>query len=149
MSKKQPLGKCKKHPGYLYKNKPRKTTAYPKGCPRCWELWQEASALVLAKKETGQAQKGEVLNPKGKNQHGKDIHQYARQKLKKGHVLVDRLDTISQGLAPGSTVKDEMAASQLLYKIIKDDQQDDKPQDIRVVVLNLADSTFKEYKDGA
>lgn len=147
--KDQPLGKCKKHPGYRYKQKPRKTNAYPKGCPRCWELWNEASALAVKKKKDGQVQKGEVMNPTGKNQHSKDIHEYARKKLKKGHVLVDRLDLISQGMAPGCTVKDEIAATKELYKIMKDDQQDDKPQDIRVVVLNLADSTFKEYQDGS
>lgn len=146
---KQPLGKCKKHPGYLYKQKPRKTKAYPKGCPDCWKLWNEATALVAAKAETGQFQKGEVANPSGKNGRGKDIHHYARSKLSKGKVLVDRLDVISKGEAAGSTVKDEIAATKELYKIMTADQQEDKPQDIRVVVLNLADSSFEEYKRGS
>lgn len=146
--KKQPLGKCKKHPGYLYKQKPRKTNAYPKGCPRCWDLWQLATAVEVSSADGKQVEK-KSHNVDGKNQNTGDIHEYARGKLKKGRTLVDRLDVISAGDAPGSSVKDEIAATQQLYKIMKDDQQDDKPQDIRVVVLNLADSTFKEYQDGA
>jgi hypothetical protein len=122
-----------------------KTKAYPKGCPKCWELFNKSHALALKKKEDGQAQKGDVLNPKGKNQHG-DIHHYARSKLKKGKTLVDRLDIISKGEAAGSTVKDELAATQLLYRMIKDDEQDDKPQDIRVLILDARGVPFEDYK---
>lgn len=144
--KDQPLGKCKKHPGYRYKQKPRKTKAYPKGCPRCWELWNLATQVEISSATGAEDQ---PVKPKKRDKRKGDIHTYARTKLRKGRDLVDRLDTISKGEAPGSTVKDEIAATKELYKIMKDDQQDDKPQDIRVVVLNLADSTFKEYQDGS
>lgn len=149
MKKKEwPLGKCKKHPGYRYTQKPRATKAFPNGCPRCWDLWNLATQVEISAAE---GKKVEITsnNKEGKNQFTGDIHHYARSKLRKGRTLVDRLNLISKGERAGSTVKDELAATQQLYKIMREDLQEDKPQDIRVVVLNLANSTFKEYKDGA
>lgn len=34
------LVKCKQHPTYKMIREPRSTTKYPKGCPRCWELFR-------------------------------------------------------------------------------------------------------------
>jgi hypothetical protein len=151
MKKKQPLGKCKKHPGYQYKRRPQRTKAYPKGCPRCWELWNLATQVELSAATGSEPVESKPmnLNPSGKNQYDKDVHEYARHKLTKGHYLVDRLKTMADGLEPGASAKDVLSAIQLLYKMMKDDQQEDKPQDIRVVVLNLKDTTFEEYRDGS
>ena len=137
----QELGKCKKHPRYRYTKKPKKTGMYPKGCPACWELWRQACQVTESKK-------GIVTNPEGKNQHSGDMKEYAKRITKDGHVLVDRLDAISMGVTPGSTVKDELAATKMLVDITKDIDED-RPQDIRVLVLNLKDTTFKEYQDGS
>ena len=145
MSNKQPLGKCKKHPGYLYKNKPSKTKAYPKGCPRCWDLWN-LSIEVEQSASTGKELVKTSPNVEGKNQHTGDMEKFARGKLRKGNVLVERLDGISKGERPGSTVKDELAATKMLIDIVKEKDDSDRPQDITVNVLNLKDTSFADYK---
>ena len=145
------MEKCRKHPRYTGKRKPRPTGLYPDGCPKCWEIHKEfhrpptPNEKKLANLKP--AKKGEVRNPLGINQ-SQTVHEYARKKLKNGKELVDRLDKISKGQKAGSSVKDEMAASQLLYKIIKDDEVTDKPQYVRVIVLNVKDATFEEYQRG-
>lgn len=38
----QPQGlpiKCKQHPKYQAKRKPKSTNKYPAGCSKCWEMW--------------------------------------------------------------------------------------------------------------
>ena len=152
------MEKCRKHPKYTGRRKPRPTGLYPKGCPKCWEIYQSIQVEMDQKPPQPVppqllphvVKPGQVLNPEGRNgdNNPDSIHEYARRKLKNGKILVDRLDTVSKGEKAGSSVKDEMAAHQLLYKIMKDDEIGDKPQDIRVIVLNVKDATFEEYQRG-
>lgn len=40
--------KCKKHPKYQAKRKPRHTLKYPNGCPQCWKMWHHVNDVVSA-----------------------------------------------------------------------------------------------------
>lgn len=40
---------CIKHPQYKGARPPKKTVAYPEGCPKCWERYQQVCVRKMQK----------------------------------------------------------------------------------------------------
>ncbi len=161
--------RCRKHPGYSFKEEPRPTTAYPAGCAVCDILWKKHLETVpvvvpeLMDDDNGNKKSSEdtqfqpgPLHPNWKDKVGEvdaddPIQDIVRKYTRGGESIVSEICKIA-GVHPTHTLNLKQVAVRDRFAALKwlDDRgyprvEEEKDQGIKVLLINLGDGSFQNY----